>query len=102
MPVFKQLEQEFSRSEVELYLISADDVAERPTVEKFLAEQGIEFQTYHLNEEAGKFMQALNPSWGGALPVTLIYKPGGALHSMTLGESTASQLKLKIQSGLQP
>jgi thiol-disulfide isomerase/thioredoxin len=102
MPIFKQLQQEYSRDEVELYLISADEIAERPTVEKFLKAQGIVFQTYHLNEDPERFMKALHPSWSGALPITLLFKPGGAMHSMTLGESTLEQLKIKIESGLRP
>jgi thiol-disulfide isomerase/thioredoxin len=102
MPVFKKLEQDYSRSEVELYLISADEIAERPTVEKFLKDQGIEFQTYHLNEDPELFMRELHPSWSGALPITLLFKAGGAMHSMTLGESTLQQLKTKIDSGLKP
>lgn len=100
MPNFKLLQQKYSPDDVQFYLISADEMDDRPTASKFLKDTGIDFRTYVIGEDPAKFMQAIHPSWSGALPVTFLFKPGGALHSMILGESKLEQLEAKIALGV--
>ena len=100
IPMYAQIQQKYGHSGVRLYLISADDRADLRSVESFLKEKGIHFPTFILGEDANAFMKALNPAWSGALPTSFIFKPGGALHSMVLGETSEEQLKNKLDSAL--
>lgn len=100
LPIYNEIQKRFSPQNVEFYLISADAPTDEKEVLSFLQSKEIHFTTYLIEGEQPAFIKTLHPTWAGALPATFIFRAGGKLDSMTLGETTNEQLQAKIQSAL--
>lgn len=57
--------------------LSADFDDEEEDVTAFLAEQGVDFETYLRMGEDHAFIEAIDPDWGGTLPATLVLGANG-------------------------
>ena len=78
-PEFVKFYRDHQKNNLKLIFISADFKSDLPLVEKFLTEQGVEFQTFIKNEKDDAFINGVHKKWNGALPATLFYNSKGAL-----------------------
>jgi cytochrome c biogenesis protein CcmG/thiol:disulfide interchange protein DsbE len=88
MPSLLRLRKKFGKDRLTLLLVSADDTDDvEHDVRPMLRDAGVDFPTYIANESYETFLTALNPRWKGALavPMTLVYTPGGALAETMIG-----------------
>lgn len=101
----------FQNRPVELITISLDPAAGRDAVGKFLKEQhaalsprtaksveaeGRTTNNYLYQGNPDQLAEAMDPKWGGALPLTLIIAPGGKQLWRSNGEIDALELRRQI------
>lgn len=78
LPYFLELEQQYSDEELKLVLVSLD-YKERleNKVYPFLKEKNITSKVVLLNDgKANKWIDRVDPTWSGAIPITLFIKDG--------------------------
>jgi alkyl hydroperoxide reductase subunit AhpC len=96
MPGLIRLQKEFKGKNLELIILSADDIdSVENAVRPMLREFGIHFQTYIMNDKQETFMSAINPEWNGALalPTTYVFDRHGTLVDMMIGGKTYDNFK---------
>lgn len=76
-PDLLRLRRAYADRGVRLVLVSGDFGSERPQVEAFLREQGVDFPTYLKTGSDMALIDAFDPQWSGALPATFIYDGQG-------------------------
>ena len=76
-----------------LVLVSADDDADRDKVVGFLASQGVDFPTWIKRGDDMTFIDALDPSWSGALPASFLFDGRGLLQRRWFSEVTENALE---------
>lgn len=85
---------------VKLLLVSADGVAHKDDVVKFLAQNGVDFRSYLKTGDDMEFINGLDPRWDGTLPTSLLYDDKGRLvHSWT-GKVTYEALRAELDREL--
>ena len=75
MPELLRLEREYRDKGLRVMLVSADFDSAAPA--DFLARRGVEFDTWFKTGGDQEFIDALDPRWTGALPVTVIFDAQG-------------------------
>lgn len=83
-----------------LVLVSADFSSRLALVVRFLQERGVEFTTYLKEGPDEPFIAALSPQWGGALPATFVFAPGGRLVAFRQGKVTRDELDRMLAKAL--
>lgn len=101
MPGIVRLRGEYSRKDLDVILLSADDLSDLDSaVVPFLDKTGVNFPTYiiHFIGEGDQdaFVRSLDPGWSGALPATLISARGPAGSRTLVGERSYEQLKKEV------
>ena len=99
-PLLLSLKQEMETQPVTMILISADFESEKPSAIKFLASQGVNFQTYWMRGDTNEFINTLSEDWSGALPATFIFSRSNELLYFYQGELDMATLKNEINLGL--
>jgi thiol-disulfide isomerase/thioredoxin len=97
-PALLKVRREFAAQGFKLILVSADFPDQRPKVVQFLTQQGVRFTTFLKDENDMAFINALDPKWSGALPVTFLYGRSGKLSDFWEGESTYPVLAAKLRA----
>ena len=98
-PDLIRLHHELGGQQVEIVGISADyeDEVESKIV-PFLQKMNVPFQNYVASfKHQEDFINAVDSSWNGALPVSLIYDPQGGKTYFHLGKGTFEQFKREIE-----
>jgi len=99
-PDLVKLAEVYRESEVEIVGISADFPDEVDSkILPFLEEQQAGFKNYVRNfadDEA--FINAINPKWSGALPITVVYDREGQQRNFHLGEADFETFRKMIES----
>ena len=72
-PYFVSLYREFKDQGMNLIFVSMDFDSDRPQIDEFLSEQGVNFPTYIRAGKDDEFIQGIHADWSGVLPMTLIY-----------------------------
>lgn len=74
LPYFEALQQQYPEQELQVYLISFDDVENLESrVKPFLEKRNIKSTVKLLDEtDYNAFIDKVDPSWSGAIPATLI------------------------------
>jgi thiol-disulfide isomerase/thioredoxin len=72
-PYFVSLYREFKDQGMSLLFVSMDFDSDRPQIDEFLSEQGVNFVTYLRAGKDDEFIRAVHPEWSGVLPMTLVY-----------------------------
>lgn len=78
---------------VRLLLVSGDFEASRADAVKFLGEQGVSGPTLIKTGGEAAFMDALEPTWSGMMPTTLVYDRAGKLKHLHEGMVTYKELR---------
>lgn len=77
-PHLVELREQYA-DQLEVVFISADFVEDKDKTLEFLAGQGVHWESYFKTGRDDDFINAIEESWGGALPFTKIYTPEGKI-----------------------
>lgn len=85
-PEFVTINRMYRRRDFEMVSISVDGIARKGKVLEFLQEKQASFQNYlYTGEDIYAFIEAVDKDWPGAIPYTLLIKPGGEVLYHHLG-----------------
>jgi len=101
-PDLLRLREEFAPRGFELVLVSADFSAQLDNARSFLAEQGVDFETFHKRGRDQEFIDGLDPRWSGALPASLLIDRTGIQREFWEGKVTFEQLSPLVEALLSP
>jgi thiol-disulfide isomerase/thioredoxin len=100
MPDILRLRRAYLVRGLRLILVSGDFSTDAEAAAAFLRERGVDFPTYLKNENDMAFINALDPHWSGALPVTFVYGGDGHLRRSIYGLASYDTLKHEVESVL--
>jgi hypothetical protein len=87
----------YRNREFEIVTLSTDDPVNKDKVLKFLAKNYASTANYQYNSDNKyKLIEAIDKDWPGALPYTLLIKPGGEIIYKKLGSIDPLELKKAI------
>jgi thiol-disulfide isomerase/thioredoxin len=95
MPSFEKIGEEFKDKKVRVLLVSNDfkkqiDLKLKP----YMLEKGIRNKMYWMNEsDPNKWIELVDPHWGGSLPATLIIKGSEGKSKFFAGPLSYEELK---------
>lgn len=100
MPGIVRLRADYSADDLEVLLLSADDLSDLDSaVVPFLERTGVSFPTWIIGErDQDAVIRALDPEWSGALPATILSLRGERVSRTLVGERTYEQLKTEIDA----
>jgi hypothetical protein len=77
--------------------LSTDDISKKDYVLKFLSQNYASTKNYqYTSDNKYKLIEAIDKDWPGALPYTLLIKPGGEIIYKQLGAIDPLELKKAI------
>jgi peroxiredoxin len=79
-----------------LVLVSADDEDGRAEAEKFLAAQGVDFDSFLKVGDDMTFINGIDPRWTGALPATFVFDERGRVVQFWPRQITHQELTTKL------
>lgn len=85
---------------VRMMFVSADFESERDEAEAFLRAQGVDFTTYVKLGEDQAFIDGLDPSWSGSIPVTMIFDAQANLRFIREGDIDYEALTAAVDAVL--
>jgi len=88
--------------DVRLVLVSADFAEQLPEVRRFLAQHGVTDTTYLKSGGDQEFIDALDRSWTGALPATLVCDANGRTVAFWEGAASPERFEAAITKALHP
>ena len=100
MPDILRLRRAYVARGLRLILVSGDFSADAEAAAAFLRERGVDFPTYLKDENDMEFINALDPHWSGALPVTFIYDGEGHLRGSIYGLASYDRLQQEVEAAL--
>jgi thiol-disulfide isomerase/thioredoxin len=96
-PDFVAINRMYRDRDFEFVSLSADEPEKQDKVLKFLVKQQASNQNYIFgSEDKYKMIEAIDPSWQGALPYTLLVEPGGRILYAKQGPVDPAELKKTI------
>ncbi len=96
-PDLLRLRRELGGKRFRLVLVSADLAGQRPQVEAFLRQSGVDFPTFVKAQADQEFIDGLEERWSGALPVTVLFDRHGKRAGFWEGGSTYSEIFSKVK-----
>jgi thiol-disulfide isomerase/thioredoxin len=91
----------FPSKDVAVTLVSTDSLRKTPDVEKFLASQKIPFVCWQAKStDPQRFIEAVDRTWNGAVPYTLVYDRKGELAVRLLGPQTERSFAEAVRKAL--
>ncbi len=89
MPALAAAAKAFPSKDLAVVLVSIDSQSKSPDVVKFLAKEKVPFVCWQAkSHDPQAFIEAVDKSWSGAVPYTLIYDRGGAVVAKLAGPQT--------------
>lgn len=85
-------------SGLRLVMISADGEADRAAVEKVLREAGFDGPAFIKRGDDSAFIEALEPRWSGAIPVTVLFDGAGARQQFWSGPVGETALEKPVSA----
>lgn len=101
-PDLLRLREEFGPRGFDLVLVSADFAAQLDNARSFLAEQGVDFETFHKRGRDQEFIDGLDPRWSGALPASFLMDRSGLQREFWEGKVSFEQLAPLVEALLAP
>jgi len=96
-PELVEINRMYRNREFEMITLSTDDSAIKEKVLKFLEKNYASTKNYQYSlDDKYKLIEAVDKDWPGALPYTLLIKPGGEIIYKKLGMIDAPELKKAI------
>jgi thiol-disulfide isomerase/thioredoxin len=98
MPGLVKLAKKYGQRGFRLVTISADDEEQLARAEEFLRSQGAPLPAYYKKAaDDTAFINAVDPSWSGALPGLFLYGPDGRLAAKFVGETDFEALEAAVE-----
>ena len=99
-PLLSRLQTRHRRSGLSVLGVSTDFQKEKAAVEKFLVEQKPSFPNYRRKSggDDQEFIEAVDSSWGGELPFSVLYDRSGRKVRVFSGELEIAALEKQIVS----
>jgi thiol-disulfide isomerase/thioredoxin len=103
MPVLVSAARGFSSKDLAVALVSTDSLKKTPEVQKFLASRKIPFVCWQAKSpDPQRFIDAVDKSWSGAVPYTLVYDRKGELVARLAGPQTERSFGEAVRKALAP
>ena len=98
-PDLVRIDKDFRAKGLDTIAISLDDFDELKTgVPKFLRKMKVRMPVYLLNEsDSSPSINAIDPTWSGALPATFLYNANGEIVFKHFGRFNTSELRAAIE-----
>ena len=101
MPALVAAAKGFPAKDVAVTLVSTDSLKKIPDVQKFLASLKISFVCWQAKStDPQRFIEAVDKTWDGAVPYTLVYDRKGVLAARLLGPQTERSFSEAIRKAL--
>ena len=101
MPALVAAAKGFPSKDVAVALVSTDALKKTADVQKFLASQKIPFVCWQAKStDPQRFIDAVDKSWNGALPYTLVYDRKGEVAARLAGPQTERSFSESIRKAL--
>ena len=101
MPALVAAAKGFPAKDVAVTLVSTDSLKKTPDVQKFLASLKISFVCWQAKStDPQRFIEAVDKTWDGAVPYTLVYDRKGVLAARLLGPQTERSFSEAIRKAL--
>jgi len=101
MPALVAAAKEFPAKDVAVTLVSTDSLKKTPDVQKFLRAEKISFVCWQAkSSDPQRFIEAVDKSWNGAVPYTLVYDRKGELAARLLGPQTGQSFAEAVRKAL--
>ncbi len=101
LPALVAAAKEFPSRDLAVVLVSTDSLKKTPEVAKFLAKQKIPFVCWQpKSHDPQTFIDAVDRSWNGAVPYTLVYDRKGALVARLAGQQTQETFGAAVRKAL--
>ncbi len=103
-PDLVRLQRAYATQGLRVLGVSTDLSRETPAVEKFLGEQKPAFPNYRKKREADdqQFIDAVDASWGGELPFSVLYARDGRKAKVFSGKHTYADYEKEVRALLRP
>ena len=103
MPALVSAAKGFSAKDVAVALVSTDSLKKTADVQKFLASGKIPFVCWQAkSSDPQRFIDAVDKSWNGAVPYTLVYDRKGELVARLAGPQTEKSFGEAVRKALAP
>jgi thiol-disulfide isomerase/thioredoxin len=96
-PDLLRLRRELGGKGLRLLLVSADLASQRPQAEAFLRQAGVDFPTFVKAQTDQEFIDGLERSWSGALPVSVLFDRHGTRVGFWEGGSTYAEIVARVR-----
>ena len=103
MPALVSAAKGFSSKDVAVALVSTDSLKKTADVQKFLSSGKIPFVCWQAkSSDPQRFIDAVDKSWNGAVPYTLVYDRKGELVARLAGPQTEKSFGEAVRKALAP
>lgn len=103
MPALVSAAKEFSSKDLAVEIVSTDSLKKTRDVQKFLASQKIPFVCWQAKSpDPQRFIDAVDKTWNGAVPYTLVYDRKGDLVARLAGPQTGKSFGEAVRRALAP
>ncbi len=103
MPALVAAARGFSSKDLAVALVSTDTLKKTPEVQKFLASLRIPFVCWQAKSpDPQRFIDAVDTTWSGAVPYTLVYDRKGNLVARLAGPQTERSFGEAVRKALAP
>jgi thiol-disulfide isomerase/thioredoxin len=103
MPALVSAAKGFSSKDLAVALVSTDSLKKTADVQKFLAAGKIPFVCWQAkSSDSQRFIDAVDKSWNGAVPYTLVYDRKGELVARLAGPQTEKSFGEAVRKALAP
>jgi thiol-disulfide isomerase/thioredoxin len=98
LPDLSRLQRKYASRGFQILGVSTDLASQMPAVEKLLADLKPTFPNYRKKSggDDGQFIDAVDPSWGGELPFTVVFARDGKKARVLSGQHTFQQYEQEI------
>ena len=103
MPALVSAAKRFSSKDVAVALVSTDSLKKTADVQKFLTSAKIPFVCWQAkSSDPQRFIDAVDKSWNGAVPYTLVYDRKGEVVARLAGPQTEKSFGEAVRKALAP
>lgn len=97
-PALVRLHNTYRAQGLSLVAISMDEPESVPAIERFLKSHGAQFGSYRHNfRDFGKFIDTINPRWGGGIPASFLFDREGKLVESWLGATSFEEFQRAVR-----
>lgn len=98
LPDLSRLQRKYASRGFQILGVSTDLASQMPAVEKLLADVKPSFPNYRKKSggDDGQFIDAVDPSWGGELPFSVVFGRDGKKAMVLSGQRTYGQYEQEI------